>query len=341
MILRSAAVIGSGYMGGGIAQVLALAGLRVSLVDASAALALAARDRLVDQAGQFEADGLIPPGTAEVVADRLSAARSLGEAVADADYITEAVSEAAPLKREVLTGIATCARTDAIIATNTSSIPIGSLADTITSPERFLGVHWMNPAPFVPAVEIIAGEHTAPAVVEQVVSLLRLAGKQPVVVGDAAGFVANRLQFTLFREAAAIVAEGLASPDQVDALVSGSFGFRLPVLGPFAIADLAGLDVYAAAYQTLEDTYGERMSAPPALRALVDAGDFGAKSGHGFTGLNGTAAAAMIAWRDRAYVAISQALTTLGPPPTGAGAEPASLPAADILQPRKHQEEDS
>lgn len=326
MTIGSAAVIGSGYMGGGIAQVLALAGLRVSLVDVTAALAAAARDRLVDQAGQFESDGLIPRGTAEVIADRLTAATSLAEAVADADYITEAVSEAAPLKREVLTRIASCARADAIIATNTSSIPIGSLAETVTAPQRFLGVHWMNPAPFVPAVEIIAGERTAPAVLEQVLGLLRQAGKQPVLVGDAAGFVANRLQFTLFREAAAIVAEGLASPDQVDALVSGSFGFRLPVLGPFAIADLAGLDIYAAAYQTLEHTYGERMSAPPALRALVEAGDHGAKNGHGFTGLNGATAAAMIAWRDRAYVAISQALTAVGPPPSGSGTQTGAAP---------------
>ena len=162
MTIGSAAVIGSGYMGGGIAQVLALAGLRVSLVDASAAQAAAARDRLVAQAGQFESESLIARGAADAIADRLTAAKSLADAVAEADYITEAVSETAPLKREVLTGIATHARIDAIIATNTSSIPIGSLADPVTAPQRFLGVHWMNPAPFVPAVEIIAGRTHRP-----------------------------------------------------------------------------------------------------------------------------------------------------------------------------------
>jgi 3-hydroxybutyryl-CoA dehydrogenase len=321
LIIRRAAVIGSGYMGGGIAQVLAIAGLSVALADLTADDAARARDRLVGQARQFESDRLIPAGAADAVAARLTAAGSLEEAVADADYVTEAVSESAPVKHKVLRRIAAAARPDVVITTNTSSIPIRSLADVVSRPERFLGVHWMNPAPFVPAVEVIPGERTSAAVVGVVLALLRRAGKRPVTVGDAAGFVVNRLQFALFREAAAVVAEGLATPAEVDLLVSGSFGFRLPVLGPFAVADMAGLDVYAGAYQMLEQAYGERLSAPESLKELVSAGDFGAKSGKGFTSIDGRTAEAVAAWRDRAYVALAQALADVGPPPGGHPAE--------------------
>lgn len=317
VIIRRAAVVGSGYMGGGIAQVLAIAGLSVSVADVTADNAARARDRLVSQAGQFESDGLIPAGAADAVAARLTAADSVEEAVADADYVTEAVSENAPLKHEVLRRIAAAAGPEVVITTNTSSIPIRSLADVVSGPERFLGVHWMNPAPFVPAVEVIPGERTSAAVVSTVLALLRRAGKQPVTVGDAAGFVVNRLQFTLFREAAAVVAEGLATPAEVDLLVSGSFGFRLPVLGPFAVADMAGLDVYAGSYQMLEQAYGERLSAPDSLKELVSAGDFGAKSGKGFTSIDGRTAEAVAAWRDRAYVAVARALAEVGPSPCG------------------------
>ncbi len=330
--IRRVAAVGSGYMGGGIAQVLAIAGLDVALADITPDEAARARDRLVGQARQFESDGLIPAGAADTVAARLTAAGSLEEAVADADYVTEAVSESAPVKQKVLRRIGAAASPHAIIATNTSSIPIRSLADAVSAPERFLGVHWMNPAPFVPAVEVIPGEHTSFAVVGVVLALLRRAGKRPVTVGDAAGFVVNRLQFALFREAAAVVAEGLATPAEVDLLVSGSFGFRLPVLGPFAIADMAGLDVYAGAFQMLEQAYGERLSAPEALKELVSAGNFGAKSGKGFTGIDDRTAEAVATWRDRAYVALARALADAGPPPGGHPAETGAVGRGRIHQ---------
>ena len=175
---------------------------------------------------------------------------------------------------------------DAVIATNTSSIPIAQLAAGLRRPERFLGVHWFVPPLLVPCVEVIPTAATADHVVERVVDALARLGKTPVVVGDGPGFVANRIQFAMFREAARIVEEGLAAPEQVDEVVRSSFGFRLPFFGPFTIADMAGLDVYADIFDTLEGGLGEDFAAPRVLRDHVDRGEFGVKSGRGFLELS-------------------------------------------------------
>ncbi len=125
-----------------------------------------------------------------------------------------------------------------------------------STPSAFSGTHWFNPPQWVPCVEVIPGPETTKAVIERAVGFLDSIGKSPVTVGDAAGFVANRIQFAMFKEAVSCVAEGVAEPEEVDRIVSSSFGFRLPFFGPFAIADMAGLDVYAGAYDALEEDLG-------------------------------------------------------------------------------------
>ena len=169
-------------------------------------------------------------------------------------------------------------------------------------PERFLGAHWFNPALWVPCVELIAGRLTSARALQVTEELLGRLGKRPVRVGDAAGFVGNRIQFAMFREAAAVVAEGLATPEQVDEVVRHSFGWRLPFLGPFRIADHAGLDVYAGAYAALEASFGERFAAPERVRELVAEGRLGVKAGGGFLDHDPEEARAMALRRDRAYV---------------------------------------
>lgn len=141
--------------------------------------------------------------------------------------------------------------------------------------------------------------------------LLRAAGKTPVVVADSPGFVCNRLQFALFKEAARMVEDGVASPEQIDEVVTSSFGFRLPFFGPFAIADMAGLDVYADAFATLEAKLGERFSCPPSLRERVLAGDLGTKSGGGYRPVPADQVATVADLRDHSYVALTQLRTEL------------------------------
>lgn len=309
------AIVGTGYMGGGMAQLFALAGHRCILADVNSEVAGRARDRLVTEAHDFEAQGLFALGSAARIADGLSVAASIEEATADADYIAEVVSEAREIKNEVLARISASARPDAIIATNTSAIPIVDLASSVSNPVRFLGVHWMNPAPFVPGVELIPSPQTSEEVIAFVERLIGGLGKVTCRVADVAGFVANRLQFALFREALLMVEEGTATPEQIDRVVSNSFGFRLAFFGPFAIADMAGLDVYAGAYDSLARAYGERFAAPRSLMEKVNAGDLGLKSGGGFIGLDASQNHEIALYRDRAYAALLKLRDDLGPRP--------------------------
>lgn len=309
------AVVGTGYMGGGMAQVFALAGHRCVLADASPDATKRSYDRLLSEAEAFESQGLFAPGSANTIKSNLSVADSIEEATADPGYIAEVVPEVREIKEQVLARISASARSDAIIGTNTSAIPIAKLVGSVTNPERFLGVHWMNPAPFVPGVELIPSTATSEEVLAYVEQLIDGVGKVTCRVSDVAGFVANRLQFALFREAALMVQEGAATPNQVDTVVSNTFGFRLALFGPFAIADMAGLDVYTGAFASLSEAYGERFAAPRVLTEKTDAGDYGFKTGGGFIGLDIDKKDEIAAYRNRAYQALSKLKAEIGPMP--------------------------
>jgi 3-hydroxybutyryl-CoA dehydrogenase len=309
------AVVGSGYMGGGMAQVFILNGYSCIIADATSEIALASFDRLVREAREFEVDGLFPHGSAELIKERLECGDSIEDAVSDADYIAEAVPERADIKSAVLSRISSAARPDALITSNTSAMPIEVLSGYVTYPERFLGVHWMNPAPFVPCVEVIPSSQTALPAIEFSEKLIQGLGKVAVRVSDQAGFVANRLQYALFHEATRMVEEGLATPRQIDQVVSNSFGFRLPFFGPFATADMAGLDIYIGSYESLAAAYGERFAAPQLLTERIANGDLGLKTGGGFTGMDRERIEEIVRYRNRAYVLLQKLREELGPAP--------------------------
>lgn len=295
------AIVGSGYMGGGIAQVFTQAGARCVLIDAEPGRAEAAHARVIAEAADHAARGYISAEQAQSVADHLSWAGSLAQGVDGADIVFEVVFEEIGVKHAVLREIEAAVAEHVVIATNTSAIPIGELAEILERPERFLGVHFFNPATLLPGVEVIPHAGTEPDLPARLVDLLEQTGKEPAIVADTPGFVCNRLQFALFREAARMVEDGAASAQQVDTIVRASFGFRLALYGPFAVADMAGLDVYANSYVSLEKALGDRFTAPPSLRERVDAGDLGIKTGGGYLGLSEDEASAMVAARDNAY----------------------------------------
>lgn len=308
------AVIGSGYMGGGIAQVCAIAGHDVVIADATAEIARASLDRLVAEAREFESQGLFPPGAADAVRARVTAADDLESAVAGADIVEEAVPERIELKHATLARISRAAP-DAVIGSNTSTIAIGRLAEAVDRPERFVGIHFSNPAPFIPGVEVIPHGTTTDAAVEAAEALVRSVGKTPARVRDVTGFVLNRLQYALFHEATQLVDEGVASPEDIDTIVRTTFGFRMPFFGPFAIADMAGLDVYAFCYASLQGSFPERFATPAILQERIDSGHLGTKSGGGFRELDAERTAELIAYRNRAYVGMARMLAELGPSP--------------------------
>jgi 3-hydroxybutyryl-CoA dehydrogenase len=315
MTNRTVAIVGSGYMGGGIAQVLALSGLTVQIADISEEIATKNYQRLLEEAAQFVADGLFPTDAVERIRANVSPAASIEAAVADADFIEEAVPEKIEIKHATLARICAAARPDAIIGSNTSTILIASLATAVTHPERFLGVHFSNPAPFIPGVELIPHEGTEEKAIRLVEEIVAATGKETARVKDSTGFVLNRLQYALFHEATQIVEEGIATPEDIDTIVRTTFGFRLPVFGPFAIADMAGLDVYAFCYASLQTRWPERFATPNSLKELVDAGKFGTKSGAGYLDVPAERTAELIAYRNKAYVAIKKLMDELGPAP--------------------------
>ncbi|MBT1670705.1 3-hydroxyacyl-CoA dehydrogenase family protein [Curtobacterium flaccumfaciens pv. flaccumfaciens] len=309
------AVVGSGYMGGGIAQVLALAGHTVRIADVSAEIAASNRARLIAETEQFVADGLFPTDAVARVEAHLSAAASIEEAVATADFIEEAVPEKLEIKHATLRRISEAARPDAVIGSNTSTILIESLAEAVVGPERFLGVHFSNPAPFIPGVELIPHPTTNEHAIEVGETVVAATGKQSARVKDSTGFVLNRLQYALFEEATKIADEGIASPDDIDTIVRTTFGFRLPFFGPFAIADMAGLDVYAFCFESLQTRWPERFATPPSLQQHVDAGELGTKSGAGYLEVPADRTPELVAYRNKAYVAMQKLLDELGPAP--------------------------
>jgi 3-hydroxybutyryl-CoA dehydrogenase len=293
-------------MGRGIGQVLALAGVRCTIVDVSAERTTAALDNLLADAARHEQGELIPAGSTTQLRACVRTATSVEEAIANADYVVEAVYEDRDVKAGVLQRIERGVGPDAVIATNTSAISVTSLSQDLAHPERFLGAHWFNPAQFVPGVELIACPDTTAEVMDAVETFLIQVGKRPARVADSPGFVANRLQYALFQEAAAVVEEGIATAEAVDSIVQTSFGFRLPFFGPFAIADMAGLDVYRNVYGVLQENFGDRFVPPRVLDELVSLGELGAKTGSGLVIRNAAQAAAMAERRDRAYVALAR-----------------------------------
>ncbi|MCA1669084.1 MAG: 3-hydroxyacyl-CoA dehydrogenase family protein [Thermomicrobia bacterium] len=317
---QTVAVIGAGTMGLGVAEQCAAAGLTVRITDRSPEATALAYDRLMQRVRGHAAAGIVPPAAVERCA-AVVANPDLAATVAGVDFIFEAVFEQQALKHDVLARVAKAARPDAVIVSNTSSFPIDDLAEHVLNAERFLGLHWFNPPEWTPGVEVIPHATTDPAAVAQVVDFLRALGKRPTVIRSAPGFVANRIQNALFREALACVEDGLASPREVDEVCRSTFGFRMPFFGPFLIADMAGLDVWESAAGTMERAYGERFQMPQILHDRVAQGKLGTKTGAGFFTYTAEERDQLLLERDRRYAALNELLTRLPPITVGTAEE--------------------
>jgi 3-hydroxybutyryl-CoA dehydrogenase len=253
------AVLGAGVMGAGIARVLATAGHRVRVFDVDASAAARAA----------ESAGASAHGTVE-------------EAVEGATIVLEAAPERLELKRELIARVE-AANADAIIASNTSSIGADALAAGMRDASRLVIAHFFNPADTVPLVEVVPGPATPKATVDRMVALLEEAGKTAVPLAQQVeGFIANRLQAALYREAMHLVELGIATPEQVDATVTAGLGPRWALAGPFEIMDLGGLDVWTSVTDGIFPTLGDASAAPGMLRERAERGDLGAKTGAGF-----------------------------------------------------------
>lgn len=268
-------VIGAGLMGHGIAQVFAVAGHDVAITDAAAPLLNTVKDRI--------AANLRELGEDESAVARVRPCNDLPEAVRSADYVVEAVSEDFAVKRKLFADIEPHVRSDTILASNTSVIPITSIMQGLAARERALGTHWWNPPFLVPLVEVIETQWTSPETVKRTMQLHAAANKKPAhVKKDVPGFIGNRLQHALWREAISLVENGICDAETVDAVIKASFGCRLPVLGPLENADLVGTDLTLAIHNVVLPAIDSRSRPSPYLERLVAEGKLGFKSGEGF-----------------------------------------------------------
>ena len=273
--LQRFAVLGGGLMGAGIAQVLAAHGREVTVFEPDAGARATVNERA---AANLKLIGQDPAAAA-----RIRVTGDLATAVATAQFVTEAAPEKLELKRSIFADLVRLAPRDAILASNTSVIPITRIAEGLDTAERIVGTHWWNPPYLVPLVEVIQAERTSDEVIAATMDLLQAIGKEPAHVRkDVPGFVANRMQHALWREAIAMVAEGICDARTVDRCVKNSFGLRLPVLGPLENADLVGLDLTLDIHRTIIPELDRSAGPNPYLEEQVEAGRLGFKTGEGF-----------------------------------------------------------
>lgn len=269
------AVVGAGLMGHGIAQVFALAGHDVAITDTVAESLNSAKARI--------AANLRDLGDDEHAVERVRTSSDLADAMRDADFVVEAVSEDLPLKQKLFGEIEKHVRADTILASNTSVIPITKIMEVLRDRARALGTHWWNPPYLVPLVEVIGTQWTSQRAIDWTMQLHAEAGKKPAhVKKDVPGFIGNRLQHALWREAISLVEQGICDAETVDAVIKAAFGRRLAVLGPLENADLVGTDLTLAIHKTVLPDIDNRPGPSPYLEALVAKGKLGFKSGEGF-----------------------------------------------------------
>jgi 3-hydroxybutyryl-CoA dehydrogenase len=273
VIFRHVLVVGAGQMGGGIAQVVAASGRSVSLFDEVPGAVERARETMVESLEKLAEKGGADPVQ---VLDRVRPVRGL----VPADLMIEAVVEDAEVKQDLFRRADETLPRDAILASNTSSIPITSLAAVTSRPEKVVGMHFFNPVPLLKLVEVIRAVQTSDETREAIVALAEDLGKVPAEVRDFPGFVSNRILMPFINEAAHALMEGVAEPEAIDTIAK--LGFAHP-MGPLALADLIGLDTCVAIMEVLHEGLGDQRYAPcPLLRQYVAAGRLGRKSGRGF-----------------------------------------------------------
>ena len=298
-----AAVIGTGMMGPGIALTLALGGVRSTILSRTSAAAGQGVEKALAQARVLAANELADSATVDRAVSLISGSTEFDETIRAAGIIVESGPENMLFKQDLFARMDGLAARDAVLASNTSGLSITAIAARCARPERVLTTHFWNPPHLMPLVEIVKGEKTSDHVAEAVRRLLSACGKTPVVVHkDRPGQLGNRLQMALAREAANIIAEGIADADAVDTVIKNGFGLRTPAYGTLEHLDLTGLDLGLSVVEYVAPDLYNEPRAPEYLRDLVRCGDLGAKTGKGFYDWSVKSAGEVTARRDQFLV---------------------------------------
>lgn len=296
--IRKIGNLGAGTMGHATALQFAMNGYDVTLVDTAQAALDHGRELIERDLDTFIGAGMVKPGDRAAVLGRISTSTEY-EALADADFVIESIIENLDVKCEVWKKVEGVVSDDAILATNTSGLSPSAIAAGLRHPERFVVAHFVNPAQLMPLVEVVPSKDTDQRTVDVTVELMNRIGKHAVPLKtESLGFVLNRIQFAVIRECLNIVNRGIATPEAVDDIVKYSLGRRWAIAGPIVSADLGGLDIFDGVSKYLYADLSSASSEDAALKAKVEAGQLGAKSGKGFYDWDDGKGEAMIAFRD-------------------------------------------
>lgn len=305
-MIQRIAIIGLGTMGPGMAARLARGGLQVTAYDVAPAAIERARTMLATAEGVLDALGIAVPAAG---AGMVRFTDNIADAISGADLVIENVPENISIKADVYRSIDGLISSNTIVASDTSGIPITQLQAHISHPERMVGMHWSNPPHIIPMIEVIGGEKTAPGTVATIRELIRSIGLLPVVVKkDVPGFVENRVLYALLREAVDLVERGVIEPEDLDTCVSWGIGYKIAVVGPMALLDMAGLDIYKSVSSFLNADLSNRDDVAPMVLEKTGASKLGIKSGEGMFSYTPEQTKALQAERARKLVAVRRIL---------------------------------
>jgi 3-hydroxybutyryl-CoA dehydrogenase len=301
--IKKVSVIGSGIMGHGIGQTFALGGFEVTLNDISDELLNKALHRIQSNLDTFIEFGITTSDQAREALFRIKTNTDLKKTVEDSDFVVEALPETMDLKKRVFGELDQYAPSHAIIASNTSGLSLTEMAAGFKRQDQTIIAHWWNPPHIIPVVEIVKGRFTSDETVNGTCDLLAAIGKKPVKIRkEVPGFLGNRLQFALYREALACLRDGVASAEDIDLAVKGTFGFRLPTMGPIETSDFGGLDTFLNICQYLFKEIDRSINIPEILEEKVAQKKLGVKTGEGFYSYPGEKAQEKIRERDRQFL---------------------------------------
>lgn len=283
MTIERVAVVGAGLMGHGIAQVFARKGCEVILHDISSDLLKSAIDNIRSSLRLYIELGPENEAIIDDVLSRITTTTNLRDAVAEAEFVTEAVPENLKLKVDVFREIDAATNDTVIMASNTSTLSITEIGKTIRKSDRLLMTHWFNPPYLIPVIEVVRGETTSDEAFSLTFRFLKEMGKEPVhVLKQTPGLLVNRIQTAMFREIIGLLEAGVATPEDIDKAVSGSFGIRLAAIGPLATVDLAGVDLWYKGAKNLYPFFDTSQEPQKLLADMVEKGFHGIKTGKGF-----------------------------------------------------------
>ena len=279
MEIRRVGVVGLGTMGAGIAQVAAQSGFETVGHEVSEELCERARGTIEHYLGRAVEKGRMTAEERDAALERLTFTTNLGD-LAGCDLVIEAIVEELEPKRETFAALDGIVAPEAVLATNTSALPVGKIAEATNRPERVVGMHFFNPAPVLPLVEIVRAERSSDEAVDAAYEWAERAGKQPVRCNDTPGFIVNRVLIPLLNDCVRVLDEAGVTPEDLDTALTNGAGWPM---GPCALVDLVGIDIHIHASDALHEALGEdRMAPPERLREMAAAGHLGRKTGQGF-----------------------------------------------------------